>query len=122
MSDIADNSSVRNETKILLREVCVEYGIISHKYNQIKVKVKEVHIEADNASAERHNGLGWSDHETADEVVGNTPAPTAEEIENKLKALLVKELKHYFKNWRELSRGINWQQEFPKLETMNDII
>ena len=52
--------------------------------------MKEVHIEADNASAEWHNDLGWSDDGTVDEVVKNVPSPNSEEIESELKASLVK--------------------------------
>ena len=33
MSDITDNSSIRNETKILLCEECVEHGTTAHNFN-----------------------------------------------------------------------------------------
>ena len=52
--------------------------------------MKQVHITVDNASAEIQNDLGWSDDDSEDEAVDNTSAPTEEEIDNKLKAFLVK--------------------------------
>ena len=52
MSDVVDNSSLRNETKTILREAHVEYGVIAHKHNQRKVKMRKAHITVKNDSAE----------------------------------------------------------------------
>ena len=91
MIDVADNSSLRNENKNILREAHVEHGIIIHKCNQRKDKMKEVNIVVKNASAEqRYNDLDWSDDESEDEEVGSAPAPTEEKIENKLNKSLEK--------------------------------
>ena len=39
MNDIVDNPSLQHETKTLLRDAYVEYGLTSHKYHQSKEKV-----------------------------------------------------------------------------------
>ena len=62
ISYIADYSSLKNETKTLLREVHFECDMTAHNHNQIKVKIKEVRVEVKNISMEkRHNDLGWSE-------------------------------------------------------------
>ena len=73
-----------------MRESCVKHDMIAQKFNQRNVKVKEVHIAADGASAERCNDLVWSDDESVDEVVDSAQSPTVEEVENKSKASLEK--------------------------------
>ena len=99
MSNVSDNSSLRNNIKNLLHEACVECSIIAQKCNQRKVIVEGFIIEVENNSEDqRFNDLGWSDDESVDETVDNAPAPTAEEIENKLKALLEKKFKQSFNN------------------------
>ena len=40
MSGVVDSSSLRNETKSLLREACAEHSTISHNKNQRKAKEK----------------------------------------------------------------------------------
>ena len=95
MSDVVNNNSLRNETKSLLREVCVECGVILHNYNQSKLKVKEVEIAVQNSSTEYvHDDLGWLEDDSDDEEVDNAPA---EEVESKLRTSLEKEFKKYLK-------------------------
>ena len=52
--------------------------------------MKKVHIAAYGYSVEWRNDLGCLDDKLVDEVVENALSPTTEEIENKLKAPLVK--------------------------------
>ena len=40
MSDVVDNSSLKNETTYLLREAHIECGATSHDHDQSKTKVK----------------------------------------------------------------------------------
>ena len=44
---------------------------------------------------ERRDALDWSEDKSVDGAVGNTPEPTAEEIENKMKLSLEKELNNH---------------------------
>ena len=58
MSDVVDNSSLRNETKCLLREARVEHGATSHNCNQSNLKVKEEVIAVQKSSINhRHDNL-----------------------------------------------------------------
>ena len=48
------------------------------------------------------------------------PEPTAEQKEKEMKSALEREFKQVFKNWRDLARGIKWQEEFPELNILSD--
>ena len=59
MNDISDNPSLRHETKTLLRDAHVEFGLTVHKHNQSKEKIKEINIVVENPSTEKKsNDLG----------------------------------------------------------------
>ena len=59
MSHVVNNNSLRNETKHILREACVDHGVTLHDHNQRKLKAKEVAISVQNSSMEhRDDDLG----------------------------------------------------------------
>ena len=99
----------------------MEYGLTAHKYHQNKEKVKESKIAIKKPTTEeRSNDIDWSEDESNDEVVEKKPEPTAEQKEKEMKSALEREFKQVFKNWRELARGIKWQEEFPELNILSD--
>ena len=86
ISDVAQNPSLRNETKTLLREICVEYGLKARKCSQSKVKMKQISIEVEIPSTkERNDDIGWLEDQSDDDTVENTPKLTSEETEKKMK-------------------------------------
>ena len=89
INEISENHSLRNETKNLLCEICVDHCAIDHNHDQRKIKIKGVNISVENLSVEeRNDDLVWSEYELDDEAVENSLEPTTEEIENKMKSSL----------------------------------
>ena len=90
MSDVVNNNSLRNETKYLSWEVCVDHGATLHHCYQSKLKEKEVVISMQKSSTEHsHEDLGWLEDDSEDDGVENTHA---KEFENELRTSLEKEL------------------------------
>ena len=88
MSDVVDNSSLRNETKSILREACAGHSASSHDHNQSEAKEKEVEIVVQHSSTEcRPSDLHWLEDDFGHKKVGNEPI---EKVENKLRTLLKK--------------------------------
>ena len=104
MSDVVDNITLKNK-RMSFKKSHVEHGTSSHNWNKIKVEAKEVAIAVNFYLIDRTlKELSWSDHESNKEQLDNAPA---EEVEIKLKISLEKDFKKYFRNWRQLGRGVN---------------
>ena len=57
-----------------MREAHVECGLTAHNFNQRKVNIKKISVAVEKSSTkERHNDLGYSEDDSDNEAVENTP-------------------------------------------------